>query len=55
MYPYPKGVMEDIRKRVKRTFDSAGYMKNLSASRHNWLGRDVNEVITTLQSFLEAL
>lgn len=46
--------MDDIRKRVKRTFDSAGYMKNLSASRHNWLGKDVSEVIASLQSFLDA-
>lgn len=47
--------MEDVRKRVKRTFESAAYMKNLSASRHNWTGRDVSEVTAALQLFLETL
>ena len=47
--------MDDVRKRVERTFSSDTYIRNLEGSRHNWLEKDVSEVIAILQSFLKKL
>lgn len=47
--------MDDVIKRVNRTFASEIYVKRLTGSRQNWLGRDPREVLSVIQSFLEKL
>lgn len=47
--------MEDVRTRVNRTFASENYIKNLTASRHNWLGMEVQEVLSVLVLFFQRL
>ena len=47
--------MDDVRKRVNRTFSSEGYLRDLAASRHNWIGREVREVLSTLTVFFRKL
>ena len=47
--------MEDVRKRVNRTFKSESYVQILNMSRHNWLGIEVPEALSLLASFLEKL
>lgn len=47
--------MGDILNRLDRTFASESYVKGLADSRHNWLGSDVHDVISSLRSFLEKL
>ena len=47
--------MGDIRKRVNHTFASERYVKNLSTSRHNWLGLEVPEALSVLTTFLQKL
>ena len=47
--------MDDIRLRINRTFASNNYINSLTGSRHNWLGMEVQEVISKLVSFLSKL
>ena len=47
--------MEDVNKRIKRTFENESYVKNLTASRHNWLAENPRDVLSTLRSFLQKL
>ena len=47
--------IEDVNRRVSRTFESESYIKNLTASRHNWLAEDPQKVLLTLRSFLQKL
>ena len=47
--------MEDVEKRVERTFRSERYMKSFSASRHNWLAEDPQNILSALKSFLQTI
>ena len=47
--------MEDVRRRITRTFESETYVKNLAASRHNWLAEEPRKALSVLQSFLQKL
>lgn len=47
--------MEDVNRRVARTFESDNYVKSLTASRHNWLAKDPQSVLSTLRSYLQKL
>ena len=47
--------VNDVIKRVNRTFASEIYVKRLTGSRQNWLGRDPREVLSVVQLFLQKL
>jgi len=47
--------MEDVRKRVNRTFDSESFVKNLTSAKHNWLNDDPQKVLSALKLFLQKL
>ena len=47
--------MEDVNKRIARTFESESYIKSLTASRLNWLAEDPANVLSTLKLFLQRL
>ena len=47
--------MEDVKKRVERTFKSERYVKSLSASRHNWLAKDPQSILSALNLFFQTI
>ena len=47
--------VNDIFRRIKKTFSDPQYINRLSKSRKNWLMTDVSIVIKDLQEFLESL
>ena len=47
--------MEDVGKRMERTFRSERYVKSFSASRHNWLAEDPQNILSALKLFLQTI
>ena len=47
--------MQDIRRRIQKTFSSDQYLRNLRVSKKNWLEMDFSDVLQKLNSFLETL
>ena len=47
--------MQDVRRRIQKTFGSDQYIRNLTGSKKNWLETDASDVLRKLSSYLEAL
>lgn len=47
--------IEDVCRRVERTFASERYIRGLTGSRHNWLGIEISKALTIMRQFLQNL
>jgi len=47
--------LDDVIKRVEKTFSDKNYMKNLKGSKKNWLDKNFSEVINSITDFLRKL
>lgn len=47
--------IEDLIKQFKKITDSRLYRNNLTNPKYNWLDKNIDEVINTIQNFLESL
>ena len=47
--------LDDVIKRVEKTFGNKNYIKNLKNSKKNWLDKDFSEVINNIIDFLKKL